>query len=251
MRFQDKKIIVTGAHRSMGMEMAKRFAIEGADVAISYRNHSEGAEKLVKEMAEIGKNVKGFYADFAINNGVTHFYNEALSYLGRVDILINNAGVFFPDRLLDLSIENLQLSFQVNSIAPFLLMQLCAKNMIANKIKGNIINISSIAAMTSLPRGLAYAASKAAIQKLTQNAALDLSAHGIRVNAIAPGPIAAGMNEDKPKTHKEQWEKRRTEMPLGRFGTPEDIANMALFLGSDEAQWITGKIFEVDGGALL
>ena len=123
--------------------------------------------------------------------------------------------------------------------------------MVEKNNKGCIINISSIAGTITMPKGVGCAASKEAMNKWTQNTALNLAEYGIRVNAIAPGVIESGMNEDTAKSNPELWAYYVTNIPLKRPGTPEDITNMAVFLASDEADWVTGKIFEVDGGHVL
>ena len=139
----------------------------------------------------------------------------------------------------------------VNTVAPFYLLQLCAKNMLENTIKGNIVNISSIAGISTFSRGLAYATSKAAVNKFTQNSALELAKHGIRVNTVAPGVIEAGMNAETKSNNPELWQEYQQKIPLSRTGIPEDVAEAVLFLASDSANWVTGKVLEVDGGHVL
>jgi NAD(P)-dependent dehydrogenase (short-subunit alcohol dehydrogenase family) len=251
MDFFGKKIVITGANRSMGREMALRFAEQGADIAISYRSDEAGASETVKAIEALGRNALAIHANFSLNENVAAFAHEAISYLGYIDVLINNAGMLCRETLFELPPEKMQEVFQVNSIAPLYLAQLCAKNMKENNIKGCILNISSIAASMTMPRGIGYAASKAAMNKWTQNAALNLAEYGIRVNAIAPGVIEAGMNEGTAIDNPGLWQYYLENIPLKAAGKPSDIANMALFLASDKAAWITGKIFEVDGGHVL
>lgn len=253
MKFKGQKVIVTGANRSMGQQMAVDFAKEGADVVISYRSSPEGAAETVDMIKADCGNAIALHADFSRMENVQSFATEALAHLGGVDILINNAGMLCRERLFDLSPEKMQAVFQVNTVSPLYLSQLCAKNMVENKCQGCIINISSVSATTTATngRGVGYAASKAAMNKWTENTALDLADHGIRVNTIAPGVIEAGMNENTVNTDPELWNYYLSKIPLKRTGTPKDIANMALFLASDEGGWITGKIFEVDGGHAL
>ena len=251
MKFKNKKIIVTGANRSMGREMALAFAKQGTDVVISYRSDKAGAESTVKAIKELGRDAIALHADFSQMENLSTFAEEAISHLDGVDILINNAAMLCRETLFELSPKKLQKVFQVNTIAPLMLLQLCAKNMVEKNVKGCIINISSIAGSMTMPKGIGYASSKAAMNKWTQHAALNLAEHGIRVNTIAPGVIEAGMNQDTASTNPELWNAYVNNIPLKRIGTPNDIANMALFLASDNAAWITGKIFEVDGGHVL
>jgi NAD(P)-dependent dehydrogenase (short-subunit alcohol dehydrogenase family) len=251
MKFLNKKVIITGANRSMGREMALAFAKEGADVVISYRSDEAGAKETVAAIQAMGRKATALYADFSQMENIAAFAENAIAELGQVDILINNAGMSCRERLLDLSPEKMQQTFQINTIAPLYLSQLCAKNMIDKKIAGCIINISAISSVVGLPRGIAYATSKAAVNKWGKNAALDLAGHSIRVNTIAPGLIAAGMNENTEAENPQQWATFLSRIPLGKAGQPRDIVNMALFLASEEANWITGKVFEVDGGQVL
>lgn len=248
MKFLNKKVIVTGANRSMGREMALAFAKQGADIVISYRRDAAGAEETIAAIQALGREATAFYADFSRMENIAEFADKAITQLGRVDILINNAGMGGRDTLLELTPEKMQQFFQTNAIAPLYLLQLCAKNMVENKTAGSIINMSTISASMTLPFGIGYAASKAALNKLTQSAALNLASYGIRVNAIAPGVIASGLNQDTATNKPELWQTFLKSIPLGRAGTPSDIANMAVFLASEEGSWITGKIIEVDGG---
>lgn len=251
MDFLNKKIIITGANRSIGREMAQVFAKQGADIVISYRGDKAGAEQTSKQVKAMKRDCVAFYADFSNMENVAAFAEQAIAHLGHVDVLINNAGMLCRETLFELPPEKMQLVFQVNTIAPLYLSQLCAKNMMEQNIKGCIINISSIAGTMTWQKSIGYSASKAAMNKWTQNAALNLAEYGIRINTIAPGVIESGMNQDTATINPDLWDYFTRNIPLKRAGTPEDIANMALFLASEKASWITGKIFEVDGGHVL
>jgi NAD(P)-dependent dehydrogenase (short-subunit alcohol dehydrogenase family) len=184
MILKNKKVIVTGANRSIGREIALYCAKNGADVLISYRTDKIGAEATVQSIKEIGSNGLALYADFSQMAGVRAFTEEALSSLGTIDILINNAGMLSRETLFDLAPDKMQEVFQVNTLSPLYLTQLCIKNMIENQIKGCILNISSIVGSHTMNIGIAYASSKAAMNKWTKNAAMNLAKHGIRVNAM-------------------------------------------------------------------
>lgn len=251
MEFLNKKVIVTGANRSIGRQIAISFAEQGADVVISYRSDQAGADDTVKAIKTLGRKSQTIYADFSDLQNVLKFYKQAVSFLEGIDVLINNAGMLYRETLLEITPEKMQKVFQVNTLAPLYLLQLASTDMIQNNIKGCIVNISSIAGSMTSSKGIVYASSKAAMNKWTQNAALDLSRHQIRVNAISPGVIASGMNEDTETTNPELWDSYIKSIPLQRPGTPHDIANMVMYLASNKADWITGKIIEVDGGHVL
>lgn len=251
MKFKDKKVIVTGANRSIGRKIAVDFAAEGADVLISYRSDKAGADETVEMIEARGRRAWSLHADFSTIEHVKDFSRQAIEHLEQIDILINNASMLSRETIFEISPELMQLVFQVNTISPLYLSKLIANHMINTTTKGCIINISSIAATTTMSKSIAYASSKAAMNKWTQNAALNLAERGIRVNAIAPGVIQSGMNQDTATTDPELWRYYQENIPLKRTGTPADIANMALFISSDDASWITGKIFEVDGGHVL
>ncbi|KTD10982.1 short-chain dehydrogenases/reductases family protein [Legionella gratiana] len=251
MDFKDKKVVVTGANRSIGQRIALAFSEQGADVVISYHNDSKGAEETVQSIKKIGRNAQAFHVDFSEMHQVPIFAEQAINYLGHVDILVNNAGMSSRETIFELPPEKMQQVFQVNSISPLYLTQLCAKNMTERGNKGCIINISSISGTITMPKGIGYGASKAALNKWTKHAALDLAKYGIRVNTIEPGVIEAGMNEDTAASNPDLWSYLLSNIPLKRPGTPNDIAHMALFLASEKANWITGKVFEVDGGHVL
>ena len=251
MSFSGKKVVVTGANRSIGQAIAIQLAKMGADVVISYRSDQVGAEKTLNELKNAGSRAEMIYADFSRNDACSAFSEKALAFLGGIDFLVNNAGMLARETFFDMTPEKMALVFQVNTVAPFYLTQLFAKNMVENNVKGSIVNISSIAGTCTMPRGVAYAASKAALNKWTQNSALNLAPHGIRVNAVAPGVVEAGMNQDTAKNNPHMWQENLKQIPLQRPGQPDDIANMVLYLLSEKSAWITGKIYEVDGGHVL
>lgn len=251
MKFTGKKAIITGANRSIGRAIAIALAKQGADIVISYRSDETGAIATIKEIQKQGRDATCFYADFSKFENVAAFVENAIACLGQIDILVNNAAMLSREQFFDLSPERMVNVLQVNTVATFYLLQLCAKNMVNNDIKGSIVNISSIAGSSTFPRGIAYASSKAAVNKLTQNSALELAKYGIRVNAISPGVIESGMNEETAQSNPKLWKEYHSKIPLMRAGTPTDISNAALFLLSDNANWVTGKIFEIDGGHVL
>lgn len=251
MKLAGKNAIVTGANRSFGRCMAQALAEQGANVVISYRSDEAGAMQTLELIQPYGHKATAFYADFSDPTQVNIFGEKAIAFLGGVDMLVNNAGVGNRDEFLDVTPEAMAAVYQINVIAPLQLAQICARHMIAYQTKGRIVNISSIVALCTFAHGVAYASSKAAMNKSTQNIALDLAKHGICVNAVAPGVIESGLNETTAETNPALWEKYFSQIPLQRAGTPEDVTSMVLFLLSEQASWITGKVFPVDGGHVL
>lgn len=233
MRLNGKRVIVTGANRSIGKAIALLFAKEGAELVISYRSDKKGAEDVVRNSE--GR-ATALYADFSTLKDVEKFFYETKTILGSIDILINNAAGYNTDHFFDLKPQAFEDLLKITVLTPFYLSQLVAKDMVDQGIKGNIINVSSIAVNTYVPNRLAHSSGKAALNRLTQSMALDLAAYDIRVNAIAPG----NTTENSEDNH---------QIPLGRTGSPSDQAYAALFLATDAS--LTGQILTVDGGQTL
>ncbi len=242
-----KKAIITGGGRSIGRAIAIQLAAEGYEVLVTYCKNNSGANETVREIEAMGGKAQVCHCDLLAPEGTIAFANQAIELLGSVDLLVNNAGLGIRENFLDMTADNFLHTFQVNTIAPCLLSQHIALHMVENNIKGNIIHISSIAATRSKPELTAYSASKAALNKITRNSAIELAKYGIRVNAVSPGVVASGMNEEKMKDP-EVVARYKAITPLGRNGAPEDIANMVCYIASDKASWMTGEIVTVDGG---
>ena len=239
MRLAGKKVIVTGANRSIGKAIALLFSKEGAELVISYRSDKKGAEEIIDCIQKTNGNVSALYADFSTHEGVEQFYRECLSILGHVDVLVNNAGGYNTLGFFELTTHDFEQLLQITLMTPFFLSQLVAKGMVQKQIKGNIINISSISGTRPTMNRVAHASGKAALNMLTQTMALELAQYGIRVNAIAPGYTP---NESF------EFDSAIKDIPLGRAGLPSDQASTALFLATEESSWMTGQILTVDGG---
>ncbi|MGH2561044.1 MAG: SDR family NAD(P)-dependent oxidoreductase, partial [Thermomicrobiales bacterium] len=168
--------------------------------------------------------------------------------LGRIDVLVNGAGMLTRSPVLDLPVEDFDRVLAVGLKGPFLLSQAVARQMVARKEGGCIINITSISAERAFPQLVHYQCAKAALAMLTKGMALELAPHGIRVNAIAPGLTATDMNRAHWHDQPEIWQQRAARIPLGRAGTPTDHAGAAVFLASAAADWITGTTIMIDGG---
>lgn len=240
MRLEGKKVIVTGANRSIGKAIALLFAKEGAELVISYRSDKKGAKQVLDCIQKAGGSASSLYADFSTHQAVEQFYRECIHALGHVDILVNNAGGYNTKGFFELTPQDFEQLLQVTLMTPFFLSQLVAKGMVQKQTQGNIINISSISGTRPTINRVAHASGKAALNMLTQTMALELAQYGIRVNAIAPGYT--------PYENSSEFDSAIKDIPLGRAGLPSDLASTALFLATEESSWMTGQILTVDGG---
>lgn len=251
MRLKGKKAIVTGGARSIGQAIAVRLAEEGADVVINYCANAEGADSTTKKIEALGRSALAIKVDFTDHEGPERFLNEATAFLGQVDCLVNNAAIADRTPFLDLPLETFEQLMRVNLTTPMLLTQAVARQMVARDHPGSIVNISSISGRSGYKNLVAYSTSKAALNMLTKNTALELAQYKIRVNGIAPGVIQAGMNQDTPHKKPELWRERMARIPLARAGMPEEFTGAAVFLLSDESSWMTGDTITIDGGHSL
>ena len=246
MKLKGRKALVTGASRGIGRGIALAFAAEGADVAVNYRRNAEEAEKTVAEIQAFGGDAFPIQADVADYTAVQSMIDGVLRRWNRIDIAVANSGVASrvePVASIDPSHWNRVMGVNLNGV--FHTLRCVVPPMIERK-SGVLLTISSIGADFAHAAGAPYHASKAAINALTRTLAKEVAPLGIRANVIAPGLIASDMGKKLIDFHGESVVE---SIPLGRIGQPEDIGAMAAFLASDEARWITGKIFRVDGGA--
>jgi len=248
MRLDCKVAIVTGSSRGIGKAIAMKFAREGASVVVNSRKKVD-AEKVVKEILADGGRAVAVEADVSKAKDVQKLIVATLKSFGKLDIFVNNAGVISYSSFLDLKEEEWDALMAVDLKGVYLCTQAAAKQMIKQGKGGKIINISSIAGFIGFPRLAHYCAAKAGVIELTKQVAIELAPYKINVNSIGPGVINTDMTkgiEDDPK----QLKQIISRIPLGRIGEPEDIANAAAFLASDEADYITGEVVFVDGGWL-
>ncbi len=246
MRFKGKKAIVTGSARGIGRAIALQLAQEGADVAINSR-HLEDCKKIVKEIEALGRKAIAVECDVSKYRNVNKMVEKAVKAFGRIDVLVNNAGIVHFDPVTKMTEKEWNAILDVNLRGNFLCSQAVVKHMIAKKIRGNIVNIASIAGKVGFPQLAHYCASKGAIIELTKEMAIELAPNGIRVNAVAPGVIETDMTKDllaDPASAK----RFVSAIPLGRPGKPEEIAKAVAFLASDDASYVTGHTLVVDGG---
>ncbi len=251
-RLAGKKALITGAARGIGFAFAAAYVKEGAEVAIADIDLDRARESA----ASIGPEAIAIHMDVAQQASIESAVNEAVSKLGQIDILINNAAIFTAAAIADIRREDFQKVFDINVAGTLFSMQAVARHMIERKIRGRIINMASQAGRRGEPLVAVYCASKAAVISLTQSAALNLIRHGINVNAIAPGVVDGehwnGVDAFfADLEHKAPGQKKKEvgeAVPYGRMGTASDLTGMAIFLASDEADYILAQTYNVDGG---
>jgi 3-oxoacyl-[acyl-carrier protein] reductase len=243
---EGKVAIITGASRGIGSGIAKVFAEQGADVAFTYSSSVESAMALENELNALGIKSKGYKSNAADFNEAQKLVDDVMVDFGNIDILINNAGITKDNLLMRMSEEDFDAVININLKSVFNMTKAVQKIMLKNR-KGSIVNMSSVVGVKGNAGQANYAASKAGMNGFTKSIALELGSRNIRCNAIAPGFIetemTAKLNEDVVKG----W---REAIPLKRGGTPEDVANVCVFLASDMSAYVTGQIINVDGGML-
>lgn len=247
-----KMALVTGASRGIGRGIALSLAKAGADVAVNYVGNLEKANQTAQEILNLGRKAIVVKADVSKKVEVEAMVNEVISQMGKLDVLINNAGILSLVPFLSLPEEEWDRVIDTNLKGQFLVAQVVANNMVKARISGSIINISSIASGQigiGGPNLTHYCAAKGGVIALTESMAIELGPQNIRVNAIAPGAIDTDMIATF-KTNEQFMQGAMARLAIKRLGTPEDIGAMAVFLASDEAGYCTGATFYVDGGYL-
>jgi len=240
--------LVTGASSGIGRATAIAMAESGARAALVGRNVEE-LQQVVRHITEGGGEAISFIADLAVADDRKRVVAETVALYGGLDILVNCAGIIAGGTIENTSLEDWRRMFNINLDAVFEMMQLGVPHL--EKSRGNIVNVSSVTGLRAFPGVLAYCVSKAGVDQLTRCGALELAPKGIRVNAVNPGVTVtnlhrrSGMDEGKYAAFLQH---SVTTHPLGRVGTPEDVANLIVFLASDKAAWITGVTCSVDGG---
>ena len=249
MRLKDKVAIVTGAGRGIGEAIALLFAEEGANVVVNDVNEAD-ANSTAGKIKDRGRQARAVIGSVTVQDIVQKMVNTAVQEFGTLDILVNNAGIIRDARLHKMTEEQWDRVIEVNLKGAFLCTQ-CAARVMREKRYGKIINLSS-AMWKGNPGQLNYSAAKAGIIGLTKTAAKELGPKGINVNAIAPGLILTAMLKSTPPAILEQMQKNlATTVPLNRLGLPRDVANVALFLASDESSYVTGEVISCDGGLII
>lgn len=241
-----KVALVTGASKGIGKEIARLFAEQGADVAFTYLSSVEKGEQLEQSLAAYGVKVKGFRSDASQYDAAEQLIEEVLNTFGKLDALVNNAGITKDGLLMRMSEAQWDEVIRVNLKSVFNLTKAATKPMMKQK-SGSIINMTSVVGLKGNAGQANYAASKAGILGFTKSVALELGSRSIRCNAIAPGFIETEMTGELNQEVVESW---KNAIPLKRGGTPMDVANATLFLASDLSGYITGQVLQVDGGML-
>ena len=243
---QNKIVLVTGASRGIGRAIALKMAHEGASVAFTYLSSVEKGEALEKELTDLGVDAKGYRSDASDYKQAEELMNSVIADFGKIDVLINNAGITKDGLLMRMSEEQWDTVIQVNLKSVFNLTKAATKPMMKAK-SGSIINLTSIVGIRGNAGQANYAASKAGIIGFTKSIALELGSRNIRSNAIAPGFILTEMTGELNAIATAEWTK---SIPLKRGGQAEEVADACVFLASDMSKYITGQVLQVDGGML-
>jgi 3-oxoacyl-[acyl-carrier protein] reductase len=244
MDLTDKVVLVTGGSRGLGRAIALRCASQGADVVVNYATGREKAEEVAEAVRATGRRSRAIGAKVDDYARVQAMAKEVVDEFGRIDVLVNNAGVLRRGFLMMCAPADFQTVLNTNLTGAFHCIKAVSRYMV-QKRSGSIVNISSVAATRGLMGQGAYAASKAALNSLTTMAAREFAAYGIRVNGVAPGCIHAGMMKDFSEQTKADYV---ASIPLGRYGHADEIGDAVVFLASSAATYITGHLLTVDGG---
>ena len=245
-RLDDRVAIITGGSKGLGKAMASALAGAGANVVVMSRHLNEAQVTADEIKNSTGRKILALEVDVSQQQQVEQMVNQTLEEFGRIDILINNAGINIRGSIEELKMEDLTQVLNINLIGPILCCRAVVPYMKAQKY-GRVINIASILGSVGMPNRTSYSASKGAIIQFTRTLALELAQHNITVNAICPGPFATEMNRplmDDPQV----YQTFASKVPLGRWGEPEEIGGVTIFLASGASSFVTGATIYVDGG---
>jgi glucose 1-dehydrogenase len=249
LQLQDKVAVITGSSSGIGSAIALAFAKEGAAIAVDYRSHPDEAKEIVDQVEGFGGKAIPVRADVSSPEDVKNLIQKAVEAFGRLDVMVNNAGVEEKMPFLDTPLDVWNKTIAVNLTGAWLGCQEAARQMVNQGRSGRIINVSSVHEDLPMPTNSPYCAAKGGIKMLMRTIAVELAAHNITVNNIAPGAVDTPM--DAPlKEDADQMQQLLSEIPLGRMGKPEEVASLAVYLASDAASYVTGSTFVIDGGMM-
>jgi glucose 1-dehydrogenase len=243
------RALVTGSSQGIGQSIALRFAEDGADVVLNYRTSRESAVEIGKQIRALGRRCAVLQGDVGSVEGSRTLVRDAIAALGGLDVLVNNAGIEIQAPLTEIKEEDYRRVIEVNLTGPLFATQEFVRHLAGEKRPGKVINISSVHEDLPFPGFTPYCMAKGGLRMMTRNLAVELGPLGITVNNIAPGAIETPMNRAM-LNDKERVAALLANIPLGRVGKPGDVASLASFLASTEADYCTGSTFVVDGGLL-
>ncbi|MEI9945557.1 MAG: glucose 1-dehydrogenase [Chitinophagaceae bacterium] len=245
-KLNNKVAIVTGASKGIGAGIAKAYGAEGASVVVNYSSDKEGADRIVGEIIAGGGKAVAVHASVSIAADVKRLFAETKKAFGKVDILVNNAGVFKFDPLEAITEEEFHRQFNTNVLGTILATQEAIQHF--NGAGGSVINVSSVISGNPLANSVVYSATKGAVDTIAVALSKELGGRNIRVNTIAPGGVETEGSRSMGMIGGDLEKQIISDTPLGRIGQPNDIAKVAVFLASDDAQWINGEKISVSGG---
>ena len=249
MKLDNKVAIITGAATGIGQAIAITMAREGASVVVDYVGKPGTADDTVHQIESTGGKVLAVEADVSQPDQVANLIGQAVSTFGKLDIFVNNAGIEYKHPITEFPLDQWNQIIAVNLTGPFLCAQAAAKQMISQNIQGRIINISSVHEDLAMPGNAPYCASKGGLRMLMRTMAVEMGPHSITVNNIGPGAVFTPIDADV-EANPEMEKMLMGEIPLNRWGKPEEVANLAIFLASGDAGYITGSTYFIDGGML-
>lgn len=245
-KLKNKVAIITGASKGIGAGIAKAYGNAGASVVVNYSSDAAGAAKVVDEITAAGGTAIAIQANVAIPGEVSKLFAESKNAFGNVNVLVNNAGVFRFDPLEAVTEEEFHRQFNINVLGTILASQQAVSQFGSDG--GSIINVSSVISESPMPHSVVYAATKGAVDTIAGTLAHELGSRKIRVNTIAPGGVETEGSRTLGMIGSDMEAQLVAQTPLGRIGQPADIAKVAVFLASDDAEWINGERITVSGG---
>jgi len=249
MKLENKVAIITGAATGIGQAIAIGMAQEGASVIVDYVGSPDAPNTTVQQIESAGGKALAVAADVSQPDQVANLIQQAVQKFGKLDIFVNNAGIEYKHPFTEFPLDQWNKIIAVNLTGPFLCAQAAAKQMLSQGSAGRIINISSVHQDLPMPTNAPYCASKGGLRMLMRTIAVELGPHNITVNNIGPGAIFTPIDADI-EANPEMEKALMAEIPVGRWGKPEEVANLAIFLASDDASYITGSTYYIDGGML-